>query len=452
MTEKEKIKAISKIIKKNNTITLTTKDSKCNVWSTKVFYGEDGGDIYVILEKDGHAYRNILENKDIFFVIEKNEPTEFIQGFAEAEVIGDSDKTPERSIVTRKNFPIIPFLRSNPNTVVVKLKLKKLYVSYFTEGWIPRFEVDFDNHTREQLAREMSNEPRIKYYIQATRPWSLVATIASVVIGTLLAPIVDILKFVLTLLGAIIVHLGVNAISDYFDYRRGADTWKTLGSSRVLVENILKPSEVLTLGISLILVSIGIAAVIWYLIDFNMVFLYLVILGGVLGLFYTFIGFGFKYIGLGDLAVFLAWTGIAFGSYFVQTTILNWNVIISFLPTSLLIVAILHGNNMRDIQDDINSGYRTFAGILGPELSKYYYAFLVISAYVSLVVAVILGLLPVWTLISLLSITYAINNIKWAFKDNYIQKGMLDLLTANLVRINSILIIVGIIIHKITVT
>jgi len=37
---------------------------------------------------------------------------------------------------------------------------------------------------------------------------------------------------------------------------------------------------------------------------------------------------------------------------------------------------------MRDIYDDVRAGYRTFAGILGPELSKYYYALLILSAYI----------------------------------------------------------------------
>ncbi|MCX8029327.1 MAG: UbiA family prenyltransferase [Brevinematales bacterium] len=449
MTDKDKISAITKILKQNNTITLTTKNSKGNVWSTKVYYGEKNGNIYVILEKDGHTFKNIIENPEVFFVIEKNDPSAFIQGIGIAEILGDTDKTPERSIITSKNFSIVPFLKSNPNTAVVKIKLSKLYVSYFQEGWKPRFEVDVDDYTREKIAKEMSSEPKLKYVIQSTRPWSLVATISAVVMGTLLAPVIDIIKFSLTLISAMLVHLGVNAISDYFDYKKGADNWKTLGSSRVLVEGLLKPKEVLLVGITLIFSALVIGSIIWYLIGFNTTFLYLVLIGGILGLFYTFIGFGFKYVGLGDIAVFIAWSGIFFGSYFVQTTILNLSVIVSFLPISLLVVAILHGNNMRDIQDDLNSGYRTFAGILGQELSKYYYAFLVISSYLSLLIAIILGFLPIWTLIGLFSLPLAINNIKWAFRDNYIQKGMLDLLTANLVKINSILIIAGIVIYRI---
>lgn len=448
-SDRDKAKIVSEILRNNNTIVISTKDSKGKIWSTKVYYGEDCCNVYVILEKSGNAYKNILENPEVFFVIDKNDPMAFIQGVAEAEILGDTKEVSERSIVTRKNFGIIPFLKFNPDTVVVRLKLKKLYVSYFVEGVVPRFEVEVDDYFRELLKKEYSKQSKFRYYIQATRPWSFVATISAVIIGTLLSPTVDALKFFLVLVGAILVHAGVNVISDYFDYKKGADRWDTLGSSRVLVEGVIKPENALLWGILLIVLSIIIGGIIWYLIRFSMVFVYLVGIGAVMGLFYTFVGFGWKYLGLGDLAVFVAWTGILFGAYFVQTGVVNWYVILASLPISLLIVAILHGNNMRDIQDDIKSGYKTFAGVLGPNLSKYYYAFLVISSYVFLVVNVILGILPFWVLVSLFSLPLAIKNINWAFKDNYIQKGMLDILTAELLKVNSILIILGLVFYKI---
>ena len=448
MLDKNKASIISKIIKENNTITLCVKNNEGEIWASKVFYGEKDSSIYVILEKNSHTYNYILENNKVFFVIDKNDPSAFIQGIAKAEIIGDTENTPERSIVTRKNFAIVPFLRKNKDTVVVKLEPIKLYVSYFIEGFIPRFEIDVDENAKEMIKREINKTSKIKYYIQSTRPWALPATIGLVLIGTLLSPVIDILKFILVLVGASAVHLGINAISDYFDYKKGIDKWYTLGSSRVLVEGIVKPKEVLIIGILLTIFAAFIALIIWYLLKFNTYFLYFVLIGAISGIFYTFL-FGWKYIALGDIMVLIAWTTIGFGSYFVQTSILNWNLIIGIIPISLLVVAILHANNMRDIEDDIQSGYKTIAGILGKDISKYYYLLLVISSYITLVISVIMGILPYWTLIAMLSLPKAINNISWAFKDNYIQKGMLDLFTANLVQTNSILITIGIILSKI---
>jgi 1,4-dihydroxy-2-naphthoate octaprenyltransferase len=406
-------------------------------------------EIYVILEKDGHAFNNILENSEVFFVIEKNDPMAFIQGEGVAEVLGRASDLEERSIVTRKNLQIVPFLRMNPDTYLVKIKMKRIWVSYFYEGWMPRIEIVIDDNFSKMLADELTKTSKIPLIIQSTRPWSLPATIAAVIFGTLISPTIDFLKFSLTFIGAILVHLGVNAFSDYFDYKKGADKWYTLGSSRVLVEGLLKPKEVLFVGIVLILLSLIVGLLIVYLTNFNRVLIYLILIGGVLGIFYAFIPIGWKYVGMGDLAVFLAWTGIAFGSYFVQTLTMNTNIILASLPLSLLIVAILHGNNMRDIDDDKRAGYFTLASLLGKNLSKYYYLLLILSAYVIFVLNVVLGILPVWALVALLSIPVAYRNVLWAFRDNYVQKGMLDLYTANLVSQFSILLIVGMVIGRI---
>ncbi len=449
MDEIKKAQIIASIIKDNNTITLTTKSKDGKVWTTKVFYGEKDAGIYVILEKDGHTLNNILEDNQVFFVIEKGDPLAFIQGEGVAEVLGKASELEERSFVTRKNFQIIPFLRANRDAYLVKINITKVWVSYFYEGWIPRFEVTIDESFKKLLSEEMSKTSKLPIIIQSTRPWALPATVAAVVFGTLLSPTIDILRFSLAFLGAVLVHLGVNAFSDYMDYKKGADKWYTLGSSRTIIEGLIKPKEVLILGISLISLSLLIGVFILYLTNFNKILLYLILAGGALGVFYAFVPIGWKYIGLGDIAVLLAWTGISFGSYFVQTLTLNTNIIIASLPLSLLIVAILHANNMRDIDDDKSAGYFTLASLLGKNLSKYYYLILVLSAYLLLIYNVIVETIPTWSLLALLSIPIAYRNITWAFKDNYVQKGMLDLFTANLVSRFSLLLISGIVVSRI---
>jgi 1,4-dihydroxy-2-naphthoate octaprenyltransferase len=141
---------------------------------------------------------------------------------------------------------------------------------------------------------------------------------------------------------------------------------------------------------------------------------------------------GWKYLALGDVAVFLAWSLISAGSYYVQTQTLDAKAFLGYMPVSLLIVGILHGNNMRDIYDDVRAGYRTFAGILGPELSKYYYALLILSAYILVPILIAFKIWPIWSLAVYITLPQALRNISWAFKPNYIQKGMLDLFTAQL--------------------
>lgn len=432
LTLEERLRRFAEILSSNNTVTITTRNGD-GVWSAKAYYADRDGYIYVILENAGHTLQNIHRNPEVFFVIENGEPTRFIQGEGVAEILGPTEEHPEeRSLITARNFPIVPFLKANPKTTVVRIRPKRVFVTDLSRGFLPRFEIDFNGETFKKLKEVYPRPSRLQLYVRATRPWVIYATVSAVIVGTLLAGRFDPLRFLLTLVGAVLVHLAVNASSDLFDYLKGADRWDTLGSSRVLVDRLLRPKEVLLLSLALYAAALSVGLALWYLMGYDVRLLYLIGAGFVLGFFYAFIPVGWKYIALGDVAVFLAWTLIAVGAYFVQTGNLDWKPFLGFAPAALLIVAILQGNNMRDIADDVKSGYRTFAALIGPNLSRYYYALLVFSAYVLLVLLVILKVLTPWSLLALITLPEAVKLVRWAFKPNYIQAGMLDLYTAQL--------------------
>ncbi|MCX7948409.1 MAG: 1,4-dihydroxy-2-naphthoate octaprenyltransferase [candidate division WOR-3 bacterium] len=447
MELREKIKRYLEILRENNTITISTASKDGKLWSTKAYYGEEDGYIYVILENKGRAFNNIKENPNIFFVIEKGEPIRFIQGEGEVEIIGHIEQfEKERTIVVRKNFPIVGFLKAIRDCSVIRIKPKKVFVSDFSKGFIPRFEIEFDEKTFN-LLKEVSPKPsKINAYIQATRPWSIGITISAVILGSLLAPNIDVVKFFLTLVGALLVHLGVNAWSDYFDYKKGADRWDTLGSSRVIVDGLLKPSEVLLIGSILIILASIIGIILTMMTGPDL--LKILLIGAFLGIFYTFVPLGLKYIALGDLAVFLSWSLISLGSYYIQTLEISPIPFLAFIPIALLVVGILHGNNMRDLADDKKSGYITIAGILGLKGSQFYYLILVFGAYVSILVLVIFKILPIWALVAFLTLPNALRNVDWAFRPNYLQFGMLDFYTAQLSNSVSIFIILGLLMSK----
>lgn len=447
MELREKIKRYLEILRENNTITISTSSKDGRLWSTKAYYGEEDGYIYVILENKGRAFNNIKENPKIFFVIEKGEPIRFIQGEGEVEIIGHIEQfEKERTIVVRKNFPIVGFLKAIRDCSVIRIKPKKVFVSDFSKGFIPRFEIEFDEKTFN-LLKEVSPKPsKINAYIQATRPWSIGITISAVILGSLLAPSIDVIKFFLTLIGALLVHLGVNAWSDYFDYKKGADRWDTLGSSRVIVDGLLKPSEVLLIGSILIILASIIGIILTMMTGPDL--LKILLIGAFLGIFYTFVPLGLKYIALGDLAVFLSWSLISLGSYYIQTLEISPIPFLAFIPIALLVVGILHGNNMRDLADDKKSGYITIAGILGLKGSQFYYLILVFGAYVSILVLVIFKILPIWALVAFLTLPNALRNVDWAFRPNYLQFGMLDFYTAQLSNSVSIFIILGLLMSK----
>ena len=365
---KKYLETAKKVFEENKTLTLVSRGKDGKVWAGKVYFGEEDGYIYVALEK-GKNYFNIIENPHVFFVIEHGVPDRFIQGEGIAEMLGDIADVPERSIIFRKAIELVVYAKKIPGVTVFRIRPTKLYISDFTEEWKPRAEIEVTDEVLRLFQTELKTRYNfLKVAFRAIRPFAFPATIAPVLLGTFIAPHVSIPMFLLVLFGLLIAHSAVNVLSDYFDYIRGADTWRVLGSSRVLVDGLMKPKHHLFLGLSLLLISLGVGFYFVFAVDYKV--LYFIIPGLILGLFYTAPPVGFKYRALGDLAVFLAFGPImTLGVYYIQTREISLIPVILSIPIGLLTTAILHGNNFRDIKEDTEAGYKTFAGVIGVKAS-----------------------------------------------------------------------------------
>ena len=72
-----------------------------------------------------------------------------------------------------------------------------------------------------------------------------------------------------------------------------------------------------------------------------------------------------KYRALGDLAVFLDFGMLGgLGSFVVQTGSFSWLPVLWTMPMSMLVIAILHANNWRDIVSDGDRRVKTMASDL----------------------------------------------------------------------------------------
>ncbi len=218
---------------------------------------------------------------------------------------------------------------------------------------------------------------------RAVRPKSFTATTTPVAIGVGLAALDG--KFqpgwaLLTLLGAVLLQAGTNLLNDYFDHRNGVDSSASLSPSGVIQQGLLEPKVVLAGGVVCFVLAplLGLALalhggpIIWFL----------GVLGVLIGVLYTAGPFPLAYVGLGELAVFLAMgVGIVLGAYVVQTQQFSWNPMLAGAPIGLLVAAILHANNLRDIETDRVQGKRTLAARFGRQFAQREYAALIIGAY-----------------------------------------------------------------------
>lgn len=277
-----------------------------------------------------------------------------------------------------------------------------------------------------------------KIWLTASRPFSFTASATPILLGTALAfyqmGFVDVPLFIAALIGGVILHAGTNLISDYFDYAKGVDREDTYGGSRILVDKVMEPKDVLRGG----LVAFGIAIIIgvyllivrgWPIVMFGMAGLF----GGY---FYTGGPLGYKYRALGEFLVFtLMGPLMVWGAHFTQVGALEWQPILISVPVGFLVAAILYANNLRDIEDDTESGYNTQASIAGRKTARFVYAGMLISAYVVVAALVGFGAVPVWTLLVLLSIPAALKvnkMIQSSLRTERKSFAMVDVMTAQL--------------------
>lgn len=287
-------------------------------------------------------------------------------------------------------------------------------------------------------------------WVQATRAFSLTASLIPVAVGAALAADyageVAWGLFPLVIVCALLAQAATNLISDYFDFVNGVDQTDTFGSSRVLVDGLLRPRQMLVAGWVLFAVGLMLALVLIVTRGVPMLILALIALVGGYG--YTGKPIGYKYFALGDVLVFtLMGPLMVIGSYLALTGSYDNMALVASLPIGFLVAAILHANNLRDIRHDAAAKVKTLANVLGHRAAKGEYIGLLIAAYVSVALTGVAGLLSPWSLLVFLSLPLAARNIRAASRcqeDKPEEIALLDVQTAQLHLLFGLLLVIGI--------
>jgi 1,4-dihydroxy-2-naphthoate octaprenyltransferase len=249
----------------------------------------------------------------------------------------------------------------------------------------------------------------LRLWLLASRPRTLPAAVAPVLVGTSLAATEDefsALLFLAALVSSVFIQIGTNLSNDYSDARRGADTDDRLGPVRVTAGGLMPPKRVLVgtyvaFGIA-VTAGLYLAAVAgWELLVVGAAS----ILAGVL---YTGGPRPYGYEGLGELFVFVFFGLVAVtGSYWVQTEELRWEAFALAVPVGLLAAAILVVNNIRDIDTDRRAGKRTLAVKLGRDRARLLFTAMVIVAFAVPAAVWAFGGLSAWLLLTLAALPLA---------------------------------------------
>ncbi len=244
----------------------------------------------------------------------------------------------------------------------------------------------------------------LRLWFAAMRPFSFTASIVPVVVGTLFAAHEEFSwwKALLALVGAVAIHAGTNLVNDYYDHVKGADNAESLGPAGFIQRGVVRPRSVLLVGVGCFVAGAAIGLVLVAVTGVDL--LWLGIASVIAGFLYTGAPAHLAYIGLGELTVFVFMGPvIVMGASYVQTETWPLDAFILSLPIAFLVTAILHANNLRDIDTDRAVGKRTVATLVGREAGAWEMYFLLAAAYISLVLGVAFGAIPWPALIALVT-------------------------------------------------
>jgi 1,4-dihydroxy-2-naphthoate octaprenyltransferase len=253
----------------------------------------------------------------------------------------------------------------------------------------------------------------IRTWLIALRPVSFTASVIPVLVGTAIAAQDEFhpLLFVLAMLGSVAIHAGTNLVNDYFDHVKGTDNAESLGQSGVIQRQILSARAVLTGGIVAFAFGAVIGVTITAMTGWPVLALGLASVAA--GYFYTASPFSLAYRGLGEVVVF-TFMGpvIVVGAYYVQTQSWAWEPFVASLAIGLLVAAILHANNVRDIVNDRKNGKWTLAALAGRPVADYEYVALMLGGYAVVVAMTVLGAAPWPVLVTLLTLPLAVRIVR----------------------------------------
>lgn len=256
-------------------------------------------------------------------------------------------------------------------------------------------------------------QSKVKACVQALRPRVFTASYAPMGLAGIIAVddgVFDGRLFLLSLIGTLLLQSAANLINEYADYRRGADRFKQAGQGMIIKQKILKPQSVRN---GAIVTTAGGCLLGLFLLSQSGPLLWLIGLGGLLVVIsYTAGPFPLAYHGLGEIAVAIFMgPAIVVGAYYVMSPAVDGARMVELclisLPIALMVAAILHANNIRDMDADRAANKRTLAVIFGIGFARAEYMFLVMGSYAAQAILIVAGFMPAATLLSFITLPEA---------------------------------------------
>jgi 1,4-dihydroxy-2-naphthoate octaprenyltransferase len=252
------------------------------------------------------------------------------------------------------------------------------------------------------------NRKNLTILFLASRPQFLTASAAPVLVGSAIgfavAGTFNWTLFLLALFAIMALQAGANITNDYFDSLSGND-WANKnvtpfsGGRQFIQQNILSPKATLTAAIFCFFLGTSLGLIILYLTQS----LFILILGlvGLLGaFFYTAPPVKLGYRGVGEIAIaFLFGILPVYGSYYLQTGLIDINPLPAACVVGILIFLIIFMNEFPDLPADSAVNKKNIIVRFGVPASVWIYRIAVISTFVIMIAGISIGLVSLWPLL-----------------------------------------------------
>lgn len=242
---------------------------------------------------------------------------------------------------------------------------------------------------------------RIKFILA-----SIIAVSNGIAIGYWKTGTIDPWFALLTYFGIMCLHISVDLLNDYSDFKRGIDTstrrTRYSGGTGVIPENLIDPRVIYYAGIVFLILG-------------GLIGLYFVMLKGIVILILLsfaiisiyFYSTNIVNAGLGELFVAIKGCMIVMGSYYIQSDIIDPTPIFVGIIVGLLSAVVLLVTSFPDYDPDKKSGRRTLVILFGKENSVKIFAALIMVTYGMIISGAIFNIIPLFSTMGLLSIPFA---------------------------------------------
>jgi len=236
----------------------------------------------------------------------------------------------------------------------------------------------------------------LKSWIKAARLRTLPLAMSGILMGAALSYLDGGFNTKVTILAvvtALFIQIFSNFANDYGDSQKGTDNQHRVGPKRTVQSGEITPKQ-MKFGM-IVLIILSLATGIWLVaegtkgLDTTTFLMFLAF--GIAALFaayrYTAGSNPYGYAGFGDLAVFLFF-GIlpVAGTYFLNIHQVSPEIFLPAISIGLFSTGVLNLNNMRDIENDRNSGKNTVVVRMGSTKSKIYHSWLILTGLVTAVI------------------------------------------------------------------